>query len=223
MIHGVQDVSNRLRTKVQNYAVFSALFLAGSIKAMSSKIPVCNPDPDTWECHIRKRVYSYCFATTIASHLLCILLAMAFHNALNEAARDSDVYRMFSRGKGFNATKKVQTAFRLGAFTACIALTAVAQESVGWEMVVWAALLAVVALYQYRTTSDLLFRNASIINYWRQELGGRPDPDDPYDLEVPVNCFLSRVSWVRPTEEKKMEGTPNESVVMIDSQTVAVQ
>ena len=30
----------------------------------------------------------------------CILLAMAFVNALNETARDCDVYRMFSRGKG---------------------------------------------------------------------------------------------------------------------------
>jgi len=193
MIHGVQEVTNRLRQKVQNYAVFSALFLAGSIKAMSSPIPVCRPDPDTWECHIRKRVYSYFFALTIASHILCILLAMAFHNALNEAARDSDVYRMFARGQGFKATRTCQSAFRAGACACCVALTAVAQEFVGWDMVAWAALLAALVLYKYWQVSGRLFRNASIVQYWREELGGKPDADDPYDLDVPVTCFKSRV------------------------------
>ena len=33
---------------------------------------------------------------------------MAFCNALNEAARDADVYRMFARGQGYLATVKVQ-------------------------------------------------------------------------------------------------------------------
>ena len=36
----------------------------------------------------------------IIKFMECILLAMAFVNALNETARDCDVYRMFSRGKG---------------------------------------------------------------------------------------------------------------------------
>ncbi|CAE8676759.1 unnamed protein product [Polarella glacialis] len=96
MIHGVPEVTARLRQKVQNYATFSALFLSGAIKAMSGKLPVCMPDPETWECEVRKRVYAYSFALAIAALLLCILLAMAFHNALNEAARDSDVFRMFA-------------------------------------------------------------------------------------------------------------------------------
>jgi len=43
-----------------------------------------------------------------ALHLLAILLAMSFCNALDETARDADVYRMFSRGKGFLATVKVR-------------------------------------------------------------------------------------------------------------------
>ena len=33
-------------------------------------------------------------------HLECIIMSMAFVNALNETARDCDVYRMFSRGQG---------------------------------------------------------------------------------------------------------------------------
>jgi len=200
MIHGVPEVTGRLRQKVQNYATFSALFLAGSVKAMSSPLPLCRPDPGTWECHVRKRVYSYFFAVTIAAHLLCILLAMAFHNALNEAARDSDVFRMFARGKGFKATMKCQTAFRVGAFTCCIALTAVAQESVGWEMVVWAALLAATVIHIYQGTAHLLFSNASIVKYWRKELGGKPDADDPYDLGVPVDYFRMRAQAAAPSQ-----------------------
>merc|ERR1711924_382809 len=27
------------------------------------------------------------------------------------------------------------------------------------------------------------------VSYWRKELGGNPDPDDPYDLQVPCGFF----------------------------------
>ncbi|CAE8676758.1 unnamed protein product, partial [Polarella glacialis] len=193
MIHGVPEVTARLRQKVQNYATFSALFLSGAIKAMSGKLPVCMPDPETWECEVRKRVYAYSFALAIAALLLCILLAMAFHNALNEAARDSDVFRMFARGQGFRATMRCQLAFRVGSAAVCLALTSVVQESIGWEMVVWVVLLALFTLTIYKHTEQLLFRNASIVDYWREELGGRPDADDPYDLSVPLENFQLRV------------------------------
>merc|ERR1712083_1017969 len=110
----------------------------------SGKLPVCNPDPNTLQCHIRKRVFSYSFALCIASHLLSIMLAMGFHNALNEAARDSDVFRMFARGQGFRATMMCQNAFHVGAIACCVGLAAVSQEHVGWDMVIWFVLLAVV-------------------------------------------------------------------------------
>eukprot|EP00933_Yihiella_yeosuensis_P021363 TRINITY_DN16907_c0_g2_i1.p1 TRINITY_DN16907_c0_g2~~TRINITY_DN16907_c0_g2_i1.p1 ORF type:complete len:398 (-),score=92.37 TRINITY_DN16907_c0_g2_i1:80-1273(-) len=194
MIHGIPEVTNRLRQKVQNYAVFAALFLAGSMKAMSGKIPIhCPDDPDTIGCEIRKRVYTYSFSITIASHILTILLAMAFHNALNEAARDCDVYRMFAKGKGFRATMKCQMAFRVGAAFACIGVTAVAQESIGWEMVVWAAVLAGIVIYIFKRTEQLLFTTATICDYWREDTGGKPDANDPYDLTVPLECFQKKV------------------------------
>ena len=46
------------------------------------------------------RVYRLCMYAGMIKFMECILLAMAFVNALNETARDCDVYRMFSRGKG---------------------------------------------------------------------------------------------------------------------------
>jgi hypothetical protein len=193
MIHGIPEVSGRLRLKVQNYAVFSALFLGGSIKAMSGSLPVCSSaSMEEWECAIRKRVYTYSFAITIASHILCIFLAMAFHNALNEAARDSDVFRIFARGKGFRATARCQAMFRIGAISSCVSLVTAAQESTGWDFVVFAAILFGLAVSTYRGTSALLFSSGSIVDYWREELGGKPDADDPYDLTVPLELFSAR-------------------------------
>eukprot|EP00933_Yihiella_yeosuensis_P021360 TRINITY_DN16907_c0_g1_i1.p1 TRINITY_DN16907_c0_g1~~TRINITY_DN16907_c0_g1_i1.p1 ORF type:complete len:393 (-),score=82.35 TRINITY_DN16907_c0_g1_i1:352-1530(-) len=197
MIHGIPEVTNRLRQKVQNYAVFAALFLAGSIKAMSGRIPIsCPDDPDTIGCEIRKRVYTYAFSITIASHILTILIAMAFHNALNEAARDSDVYRMFAKGKGFRATWACQMAFRVGAASVCVGITAVAQESIGWEMVVWAAFLAGAVIFIYKRIENRLVTTATLCHYWREDTGGKPDPNDPYDLTVPLQCFEKKVGQV---------------------------
>ena len=51
----------------------------------------------------------------IAMHFYSIILAMAFVNALNETAREADVFRMFARGQGYLATFKCQQAFRRGA------------------------------------------------------------------------------------------------------------
>ena len=62
-------------------------------------------------CEVRKRVFFYCLITGVVSHILCITLALCFGNALNEAARDADVFRMFSpAGNGFMATKKCENA-----------------------------------------------------------------------------------------------------------------
>jgi len=193
MIHGIPEVTNRLRVKVQNYATFAALFLAGSIKAATGPLPVCTNNDDTWECHLRKRTYTYSLFLGMAAHILCIFLAMAFHNSLNEAARDSDVFRMFARGKGYRATVKCQHAFRIGILGCCLAMVAVAQEHVGWDALVWAVFLACVGGWVLSTTATPLFMNASIVRYWREELGGKPDADDPYDLSVPVELFSRRV------------------------------
>merc|ERR1719506_939702 len=38
----------------------------------------------------------------------------------------------------------------------------------------------------------LLFYNGSIVKYWSTELGGKPDENDPYDLNIPVSCFDQR-------------------------------
>jgi len=191
MIHGIPEVTSRLRTKVQNYAVFSGLFLGGTIKAMTGRLPVCHND--ALECDIRKRVYAYSLGFSMVSHVSCILLAMAFHNALNEAARDSDVYRMFARGKGFRATMKVELTFFLGAFCCLIGTTAVVQETVGWDFVAWMVFLSSIACVLYKHTMRLLFSTASICSYWREELGGKPDVDDPYDLAVPAACFKKQL------------------------------
>ena len=66
----------------------------------------------------------------VASHF------MAFSNALNEAARDSDVFRMFARGKGFLATVKCQWAFRIGVAAVWIAMFMCCQANLGWEIVI---------------------------------------------------------------------------------------
>ena len=75
-----------------------------------------------WECELRKRAFLYLLYFGIAEHMLSIVLAMAFVNALNEACRDSDVFRMFARGHGYLATVKVQNAFRQGAAANFVAI-----------------------------------------------------------------------------------------------------
>merc|ERR1712232_1544311 len=113
MIHGVPEVTGRLRSKVESYAIYSALFLSMSMAVLIDPQDNISKDhgadlhsSEWWQDHICKRIYVYALSMGTAAHMLCILLAMAFSNALNEAARDSDIFRMFSRGKGFYATVK---------------------------------------------------------------------------------------------------------------------
>lgn len=206
MIHGIPEVTGRLRSKVENYAIYSALFLSFSI-------PTCMAPPGAvtgecqapgqgvpegevaeWICAARKRLFLYLISFAVVAHFTCILLAMAFVNALNEAARDSDVFRMFARGKGFLATVKCQKAFRYGALANFIAMAVAGHAYLGWEVIVWSGILGYGCYKTYGETAKLLFQSASIVNYWRKELGGNPDEDDPYDLRIPAECFSARAA-----------------------------
>merc|ERR1712054_758606 len=99
---------------------------------------------------------------------------MSFSNALNEAARDSDVYRMFSRGKGFLATAKCQKCFHLGCIADFIAVGAALSRYAHWAFVLCVSIIVVVVGGRiFLPTKRLLFANASIVDYWREELGGK--------------------------------------------------
>jgi hypothetical protein len=196
MIHGVPEVTGRLRSKVENYAIYSALFLSMSIALLVDPPDAlqeeCEGDYlvlDWWTCHFRRRAYLYLFSIGTASHMLSILLGMSFCNALNEAARDSDVFRLFARGKGFLATVKCQDTFRIGCGADFLAMAVAVSYYIGWEAIVGMPLLVWAVLRQLQRTADPLFKNASIVKYWREELGGCPDKDDPYELEIPVSIF----------------------------------
>merc|ERR1712038_42802 len=97
-----------------------------------------------WLCEGKKRCYHYCFAIGSAVHVLCIFLAMSFVNVLNESARDSDVYRLFSDGKGFYATVKCQWCFTIGCAADILALIAVMQHFLGWEVIAVTVLLTTI-------------------------------------------------------------------------------
>ena len=124
--------------------------------------------------------------------MLTIMLAMAFVNVLNEAARDADVYRMLARGKGFKATVKVENSFRLGILLAFIAIAIRLYLVVGFDVVIVGCVGTWIAYTIYNGTASLLFKTASIVKYWRKEKGGNPDKDDPYDLAIPVERFRQR-------------------------------
>ena len=99
---------------------------------------------------------------------------------------------MFARGKGFLATVKVQWTFRLGAIVDFAAVGAAGIATLGWEIPLLLLICAAVCHRVYRRTVDPLFSNVSIVKYWRRDLGGKPDEDDPYDLTVPMNRFRGR-------------------------------
>jgi len=197
MIHGIPEVSARLRSKVDNYAIYAALFLSMSMTLVTDAPNSINRECEgDWECRISKRLYFLGFGVGTAAHMLCILLGMGFNNALNEAARDSDVYRMFARGKGFVATVKCERAFVLGCAADFIALVVALATYTSWaEAIAGAVIMAAVVLYVNVRTTRLLFRNGSICQYWRPELGGKPDADDPYDLQVATDLFQQRVRF----------------------------
>lgn len=105
MIMGSEPVCDRLRIKVENYAVYSALFLSASVPMMTAPdvytaIQELNEEAGyEFLVMVKKRLFLYSCAMSIACHVTAIFLAMAFTNALNETARDSDVIRLFSEGK----------------------------------------------------------------------------------------------------------------------------
>lgn len=84
MIHGIPEVTGRLRSKVENYSIYSALFLSFSIPT------VMDPPEPLWECDqpgclVSKYVFFGMLSFAVAAHMLSILLGMSFVNALNEA------------------------------------------------------------------------------------------------------------------------------------------
>ena len=186
MLHGVPEVSGRLRAKVENYAIYSALFLSCTIAAVMDPPPAMDcesrefqGDYERYRCEVAKRVAAYALIASIAFHFLAIILAMAFVNALNECARESDVFRVFARGQGFLATYKCQKAFRIGSVCTMVAVGAVSLEMIGWDAVAFELLLAVYVVRTFAHTSHLLFSSGSLVNYWRTELGGKPDDGRP--------------------------------------------
>mmetsp|Transcript_36404 Transcript_36404/g.71968 ORF Transcript_36404/g.71968 Transcript_36404/m.71968 type:complete len:463 (-) Transcript_36404:115-1503(-) len=202
MIQGIPEVTARLRNKVENYAIYSALFLSVSIALLTSPPSALTGDvaanqwtSDWWEIHLRRRIYSFCFGLGTALHMLSIMLAMAFSNALNEAARDSDVFRIFARGQGFKATVRTQRSFLIGCVADVLAIMAALTLYITWvEVLAGCTVLAAVTWFLLRKTKQQLFKNGSIVQYWREELGGMPDADDPYDLQVPADCFRRRAA-----------------------------
>jgi hypothetical protein len=204
MMHGVPEVSGRLRAKVENYAIYSALFLSCTIQAVMSPpdaMQCSERDFDTkaasLQCEVTRRVAVYALLAAIAMHFYSIILAMAFVNALNETAREADVFRMFARGQGYLATFKCQQAFRRGAGFCMLAIAAVSLEYIGWDAVAWIAVLLAYVLYNFSKTSNLLFTTGSLVHYWREELGGKPDADDPYEIAPAVHVFKERVKFSR--------------------------
>jgi len=99
------------RSKVENYAVYSAVLLSASVVLLC--MPEINPNVEAahW---LPKCIFLYSMLVSVTAHLVSILLSMAFVNALNEAGRDADVIRMFGEGQGYTATKKTENAFVAG-------------------------------------------------------------------------------------------------------------
>jgi len=208
LILGIPEVTGRVRSKVENYAIYSALFLALSFPAaFQQPSGFCEGLKDTdWECLIQMRLYGYAIIFGIISHLFSIFLAMEFVNALNETARDSDVFRLFGRGKGFIATVKCQYAYAAGVVFNFIAMLVCLHNWMGWDGPVIALCAAAVAMKIWASTVSLLFHSCSIVKYWRKELGGKPDADDPYDLHIPVKCFEEKAQLAHLWKGKV--GTP---------------
>eukprot|EP00928_Gymnodinium_smaydae_P082620 TRINITY_DN6593_c0_g2_i1.p1 TRINITY_DN6593_c0_g2~~TRINITY_DN6593_c0_g2_i1.p1 ORF type:complete len:329 (-),score=37.88 TRINITY_DN6593_c0_g2_i1:436-1422(-) len=191
MIHGVPEITGRLRNKVENFAVYSALFLASAVAALIAppdKIVSCT---EGLGCAIRNRVFFYSLIIGVAAQILCIMLAMAFGNALNEAARDADVFRMFSpAGNAFFATRKCELAYLTGLAATFVGMLAAVQAYMGWEMIIFSAVVVGGALKIYTDTASALFKSAGIVDYWKS---GNHGPDDPYDLTFPVHLFQDQV------------------------------
>jgi len=143
------------------------------------------------ECQIRKRIYFYCLIIGVVAQVLGIMLAMTFGNALNEAARDSDVFRMFSpAGNGFFATKKCEMSYQLGVGVTFVAMLAAVHGYMGLEALILGVVAVAIAFKIYLDTSNALLNSSSIVHYWRS---GKV-PDDPYDLDLLLQAFEQQVS-----------------------------
>mmetsp|Transcript_163747 Transcript_163747/g.397975 ORF Transcript_163747/g.397975 Transcript_163747/m.397975 type:complete len:164 (+) Transcript_163747:3-494(+) len=96
---------------------------------------------------------------------------------------------MFARGQGFYATVRCQVAFRVGCVADLLAVATASSYHLGWEAVVGALVCALYVVVQASRSAKLLFSTASVVDYWREDKGGKPDQDDPYDLQVPFGVF----------------------------------
>lgn len=72
-------------------------------------------------------------------------------------------------------------------------------------------LLAVYVIRTFTHTSHLLFSSGSLVNYWRTELGGNPDEDDPYDIQPGVEVFKERLKFSRGMLGDPLESTKGSS------------
>lgn len=208
MIHGVDEVSARLRSKVENYAVYSAVLLSASVVLLV--MPEINDN--FLESHwVFQRIFLYSMLVSVASHLTSILLSMSFVNALNEAGRDADVIRMFGEGQGYLATHKCNNAFSTGLFSLAVGiLDMILINFTVWDMLACLA-IGLSIMYKliptskkvssenfemrlvlppktnstpFRSTPSQLFASSSLMFYWR--FGRAEDNEDPFDLRIPM-------------------------------------
>lgn len=139
MIHGTSEVRARVQTKVQNYAIYSALFLSVSMTLMAAppevmfqigeNLTVGTEEWYLWQ--VTKRICILGFAMGTVSHMTCILLSLSITDALAECLRDSSVYQIFAAGKGRNV-KICRIAFRVGCFSDYFATLAATMNYVTW-------------------------------------------------------------------------------------------
>ena len=190
LIHGVDEVSSRLRSKVENYAVYSAVLLSAS--SVLLVLPQSLSDDIFTSSHwALRRIYLYSMVLSVASHTTAILLSMAFINALNEAGRDADVIRMLAEGQGFIATEKCKFCFRFGLAMFCVGVITTIVINYGvfdggvafFLFLFFGSILA--------PTSNKLFRASSIIEYWRFGTQ-KVKIEDPFDLGLSLESVKKK-------------------------------
>ncbi|GMH94589.1 hypothetical protein TL16_g12948 [Triparma laevis f. inornata] len=186
MIHGVNEVSARLRSKVENYAVYSAVLLSASVVLFAFTEINQHFDEAHW---VLKRIYLYALCVSVSSHMC----SMHFVNALNEAGRDADVIRMFGEGQGFLATHKCAQAFQTGLIALAVGVVDMIAINFDWFDGVICTFVGGAILYKLKATSEKLFSSSSLVSYWRWgvgkdgEIGSRAEEnEDPFDLRVPM-------------------------------------
>merc|ERR1739848_652602 len=111
-------------------------------------------------------------------HLFVIAVALAFESALNETGRDSDVYRMFSRGHAFKATKLCVNSLFFGITMMFVAVMVVYYDVLGIEGLLSVCLSMGLSFLILYFTSSGLMNSCSIHSYWRGDYGSTPDEGD---------------------------------------------